>query len=333
MDNENKIEFNSKYTLDYKTYKEFSAGYIATNKSSIIMLFVVLVLLILCIIYKNYETVITFGVLLGIFALLKKVTGRNKLQYKRYKSLNNNEDEEGNIKIDKEKIVYTSKKGNIASYDFSQIIGIIETKNLIVLKLKYNMGIILNKHNLDGETKEELIKYLFSVCNNLKKKKVINSKKWLVVRRVMFVLFTIAVLVSIVLCILKQYQMDNYIVSLEQNGYTTEIKESVYNGKNTKRVTISKNYEYTRCYLYEFGNDNDAKRNMEYWANNETDNNIKPEYLVKSSRNYQKYVINNEEQYVILIRKDNYVFYGIGDTQYKKELDEIVNVIEEEIYL
>ena len=241
MDMENKREFNSKYTLDYKTYKEFSAGYIATNKSSIIMLFVVLVLLILCIIYKNYETVITFGVLLGIFALLKKVTGRSKLQYKRYKSLNNNEDEEGNVKIDKEKIVYTWKKGNIASYDFSQIIGIIETKNLIILKLKYNMGIILNKNNLDGGTKEELIKYLFSVCNNLKKKKVINSKGWLVVRRVMFVLFTITVLVSIVLCTLKQYQMDNYIVSLEQNGYKAEIKESVYNGKNTKQVTISKN--------------------------------------------------------------------------------------------
>lgn len=180
MNNENQKEFSSKYTLDYKTYKEFSSGYISTRKSSMITLFVVLVLLILCIIYRNYETVITFGVIFAIFAFLIKVTGRNKLQYKRYKSLNNNEDVEANIKIGKEKIISTSKKGDTSSYEFSQIIGIIETKNLLVLKLEYNMGIIINKNNLEGGTKEELIDYLFSVCNNLKKKKVTNSKRWLV---------------------------------------------------------------------------------------------------------------------------------------------------------
>lgn len=330
MDNENKKEFSSKYTLDYKTYKEFSSGYIATRKSSIITLFVVLVLLVLCIIYRNYETVITFGVIFAIFAFLIKVTGRNKLQYKRYKSLNNNEDVEANIKIGKEKIISTSKKGDTSSYEFSQIIGIIETKNLLVLKLEYNMGIIINKNNLEGGTKGELIDYLYSVCNNLKKKKVTNSKGLLVLRRVMFVLLAITVILSIVLSLLKQYQMDNYVELLEQNGYEIELQESVYNGKNTKQATISKNYGHTWCYLYEFGTDSDAKRNMEYWANQETDNNIKSEYIVKSSRNYQKYVIN-EGQYVILIRRDNFVFYGIGHTQYKEELDEIVNIIDEEM--
>ena len=331
MNNENQKEFSSKYTLDYKTYKEFSSGYIATRRSSMITLFVVLVLLILCIIYRNYEIVITFGVIFAIFAFLIKVTGRNKLQYKRYKSLNNNEDVEANIKIGKEKIISTSKKGDTSSYEFSQIIGIIETKNLLVLKLEYNMGIIINKNNLEGGTKEELIDYLFSVCNNLKKKKVTNSKRWLVVRKVMFVLLAIIVILSIALSILKTYQMDNYVELLEQNGYEIELQESVYNGKNTKQATISKNYGHTWCYLYEFGNDNDAKRNMEYWANQETDNNIKPEYIAKSSRNYQKYLIDNEEQYVILIRRDNFVFYGIGHTQYKEELDEIVNLLEEEM--
>ena len=331
MDNENQKEFSSKYILDYKTYKEFSNGYIATRKSSMITLFVVLVLLILCIIYRNYETVITFGVIFAIFAFLIKVTGRNKLQYKRYKSLNNNEDVEANIKIGKEKIISTSRKGDTSSYEFSQITGIIETKNLLVLKLEYNMGIIINKNNIEGGTKEELIDYLFSVCNNLKKKKVTNSKRWLVVRKVMFVLLAIIVILSIALSILKTYQMDNYVELLEQNGYEIELQESVYNGKNTKQATISKNYGHTWCYLYEFGNDNDAKRNMEYWANQETDNNIKPKYIVRSSRNYQKYVIDNEEQYVILIRRDNFVFYGIGHTQYKEELDEIVNLLEEEM--
>ena len=70
MEEENKKEFNSKYTLDYKTYKEFSKGYIATKKSSIVMLFVVLVLLILYMFYRDYETVILFGSLFLIFAFL-----------------------------------------------------------------------------------------------------------------------------------------------------------------------------------------------------------------------------------------------------------------------
>ena len=330
MDNENQKEFSSNYTLDYKTYKEFSTGYIATRKSSIITLFVVLVWLILCIIYRDYQIVITFGVLFGIFAILIKVKGRNKIQYKRYKSLNNNEDVETNIKIGKDKIVSTSKKGDVTTYEFSQITNIVETKNLIILKLKYNMGIILNKNNIEGGTKEELLEYLYSVCNNLKKKKVTNTKGWLILRRIMFGLLVITVILSVVLSILKQNQMNNYVELLEQNGYEIEMQESVYNGKNTKQATISKNYGHTWCYLYEFGTDNDAKRNMEYWANQETDNNIKPEYIVNSSRNYQKYVID-EGQYVILIRRDNYVFYGIGHTQYKEELDEIVNIIEEEM--
>ena len=46
--------------------------------------------------------------------------------------------------------------------------------------------------------------------------------------------------------------MDNYVELLEQNGYEIEMQESVYNGKNTKQATISKNYGHTWCYLYEF---------------------------------------------------------------------------------
>src|SRR5699024_7067633 len=128
-------------------------------------------------------------------------------------------------------------------------------------KLKYNMGIILNKNNIEGGTKEDLINYLYSVCNNLKKKKVTNTKGWLILRRIMFGLLVITVILSVVLSILKQNQMNNYVELLEQNGYEIEMQESVYNGKNTKQATISKNYGHTWCYLYEFGTDNDAKRN------------------------------------------------------------------------
>ena len=327
MDNNNKNEFSSKYILDYKTYKEFSAGYIATRKSNIILLFIFLAILLINFFYRNYSTIIGVGIVFVLVVLIVIITGRNKLQYKRYKSLNNNEDLEENIKINKEKIISLSGKGNTASYDFEQIIGIIETKNLLILKLKYNMGIILDKRNLIGGTKEELIDYLFSVCKNLKKKKVTKAKVWLILRRVILILFALIFILSIVLFALNNKQIDTYKNLLEQNGYEIEMKESVYNGHDTKRLTIHKNNEYTWSYMYEFGTDKDAKRNLEYWANLQTDNNIKDEYRVEESRNYQKYAID-DGQYIILIRKDNVVFYGIGHSQHKDELDNILKIIE-----
>ena len=63
----------------------------------------------------------------------------------------------------------------------------------------------------------------------------------------MFVLLAITVILSIALSILKTYQMDNYVDLLEQNGYEIELQESVYNGKDTKQATISKNYGHTWC--------------------------------------------------------------------------------------
>lgn len=332
MDNENKGEFKTKYTLDYKTYKEFSVGYMATKKSSVIILLLFLALFIVYLIYKRYEAIIGFSSLFIILIIIFKIAGLNKIQYKRYRNLNNNEDMETNISIGKEKIILTSKKGDTSSYEFNQIIGIIETKNLLILKLKYNMGIILNKNNIEGGTREKLIEYLFSVCNNIKKKKVISSKIWLIIRRLNFILLGIIFLTSIILLVLKPDYLDEYRNTLIQNGYDVEIEESVYNGHDTKQLIISKDYEHTWSYMYEFGTDKDAKRNLEYWANMETENYIKDEYLVENNKDFQKYVID-DGQYVILIRKDNYVFYGIGHSKYKDELDNLVNMFENDMKL
>ena len=49
---------------------------------------------------------------------------------------------------------------------------------------------------------------------------------------------------------------------------------------------------------------------------------------IEDTKDYQKYVIDDNNKYVILIRKDNYVFYGIANLEYKEELDNIVNIID-----
>ena len=83
--------------------------------------------------------------------------------------------------------------------------------------------------------------------------------------------------------------------------------------------------------MYEFKKDNDAKRNIKYWLDEETGEDVKDEYVIKDTSNYQKYVILEDGKYIILIRKDNYVFYGIGTDEYQEELDAIVKIIDEEM--
>lgn len=331
MTDNDKKEFSSTYTLDYKMYKEFSKGFLATIKASIIILLIVLIVSILYIIEGEYKYVIWFGILYIILILINLIKGNGKIQYKRAKSLNNNEDIEATIKIGKDKIVSTSKKGDISSYEFDQIIGLIETKNLLILKLKYNMGIMIDKNNIEGGSKEELVEYIFSVCNNIKRKKVIKSKKWSLVRNIISVLILIVFILSIILLILKNHKIDEYMELLQQNGYYIEMEESLYNGHNVKKLTISKEDEHTWSYLHEFGTDKDAERNIKYWANLETNDNLKEEYIVENDKDYKKYIIENEMGYVVLIQKDNYVFYGIGDTRYKEELDNVVSLIEQEM--
>lgn len=324
-----KKEYNLTYKLDYNMYKEFKSAYLATRSTSIIVLFLVEVALLLNVFFKNYYNVILFGVLFVIFVIVYKIMGRSKTWYKRSKYLNNNEEIVTTVTINEEKIILSSSNGNMSNYSFDKIVDIVETKNLLILKLKYNMGIILDKKELTDGKKEEILEYLFSVCKNVKAKKATNAKIWLILRRLFFVILAILFILSIILFTLQHNKVGYYKKILEENSYNVKVGEKLYNGYNTKHLTISKDNEHSIYYMYEFGNNEDAKRNINYWANLETDNNIKDEYVIENTNDYQEYVIDDNDKYIILIRKDNYVFYGKGNLEYKEELDYIVkNIID-----
>ena len=285
-------------------------------------------------IVKRYEIVIFYSVFFIIFGLLIfvfKFKRESKLQYDRYKYLNDNKDVEVKVEIAKEKVKVISSKEKQEIYDFEKIVGIIETKNLLILKLDYNMGIIIAKNSLEGGTKEELLEYLYSFCPNIKRKKTSQAKMYLLVRKAIFVLYALVLLVAIILLILTSHRMDDYQNSLEEAGYLVEVHEDFYNGYDMDVLMITKGEERTKSYLYEFKKDNDAKRNIKYWLNEETEEDVKDEYVIKDTSNYQKYVILEDGKYIILIRKDNYVFYGIGTDEYQEELDAIVKIIDEEM--
>lgn len=318
-------EFSSVCTFDYKKYKEFALGTASTRKMNILFMFVSLLLLILYMIMGSYGLVIIIGIICGIFLIIYKVAGINKIQYKRTKNLNNGEDLRQTFKVSCGDIVLTSQKGDTSSYKLSQIISIIETENLFILKLKYNVGIIVDKNNLTGGSKEEFINYLFENCENLKAKKVINSKKWVIIRRVFLGICLLIFLLAIIFYFMNSNRMDKYEKSFEDKGYNVDVNESVNDGYTFKTMTVMSNNSV--LYVYDFKTDKMAEHNLEYWAKSETDDNVKDEYIKEDSKDYKKYIID-DKGYVILIRKDNFVFYGIGNSHYKDELNDMIEVID-----
>ena len=318
-------EFSSVCTFDYKKYKEFALGAVSTRKMNILFMFVSLLLLILYMIMGSYGLVIIIGIICGIFLIIYKVAGINKIQYKRTKNLNNGEDLRQTFKVSCGNIVLTSQKGDTSSYKLSQIISIIETENLFILKLKYNVGIIVDKNNLTGGSKEEFINYLFENCENLKSKKVINSKKWVIIRRVFLGICLLIFLLAIIFYFMNSNRMNKYEKSFEDKGYNAAVNESVNDGYTFKTMTVMSNNSV--LYVYDFKTDKMAEHNLEYWAKSETDDNVKDEYIKEDSKDYKKYIID-DKGYVILIRKDNFVFYGIGNSHYKDELNDMIEVID-----
>lgn len=318
-------EFSSVCTFDYKKYKEFALGAVSTRKMNILFMFVSLLLLILYMIMGSYGLVIIIGIICGIFLIIYKVAGINKIQYKRTKNLNNGEDLRQTFKVSCGNIVLTSQKGDTSSYKLSQIISIIETENLFILKLKYNVGIIVDKNNLTGGSKEEFINYLFENCENLKSKKVINSKKWVIIRRVFLGICLLIFLLAIIFYFMNSNRMDKYEKSFEDKGYNVDVNESVNDGYTFKTMTVMSNNSV--LYVYDFKTDKMAEHNLEYWAKSETDDNVKDEYMKEEGKDYKKYIID-DKGYVILIRKDNFVFYGIGNSHYKDELNDMIEVID-----
>lgn len=318
-------EFSSVCTFDYKKYKEFALGAVSTRKMNILFMFVSLLLLILYMIMGSYGLVIIIGIICGIFLIIYKVAGINKIQYKRTKNLNNGEDLRQTFKVSCGNIVLTSQKGDTSSYKLSQIISIIETENLFILKLKYNVGIIVDKNNLTGGSKEEFINYSFENCENLKSKKVINSKKWVIIRRVFLGICLLIFLFAIIFSFMNSNRMDKYEKSFEDKGYNVDVNESVNDGYTFKTMTVMSNNSV--LYVYDFKTDKMAEHNLEYWAKSETDDNVKDEYIKEDSKDYKKYIID-DKGYVILIRKDNFVFYGIGNSHYKDELNDMIEVID-----
>lgn len=322
-----KKEFKSEYTLDLKTYQEFCKGYKAANRIEIIILIILVLFFIESIIEKDYSFIIFYCAFLLIFKLILKLIDKPKIQYKRMLSCNNGKPAHNIVTINDENILITGDNGNKSTYSFEQIIGIIETKNLLILKMKYNLGININKNTLTGGNVEELASYLYQKCSNIKKKKIIKTNITKYFELIFTIVLAILLILSIIFNIFENKYIQNLKMTLQLNDYHIISATSSYKNEEISILTISKDSEHGKYYIYTFDNKEDAENNFDYWFDIENTDELNHE-CVKKDNNYQKCTFQNDEYYTILIKNQRYVLYGKVYLEYKNEMNTLLEKID-----
>lgn len=322
-------EFQSKYTLDLDTYREFSKGYIGVKKIGQVFL----VLFVLCgvsqIFARNYWYIFAFFGLWLLLMLTTKILNPTKVQYNRSISANGGKPLHHTVTINKDGILIAEDGGNKSNYKFEQIIGIGETKNLLILKMKYNLGIILRKDTLIGGSQEELANFLSEKCSNLKPKKIVQTKYTYIFQNCMFGIISAIFILAIVLFVVQGNTMPHWEKKLEENGYEVGKLETYANGRRIPVLQVLQEADAT--YIYEFKDRKEAEENIQEWADWEIE--IleealeKEKFAVEAGKNKKKYVIAVEEEVTVLIQKENYVFYGRSDKERKEELEKLADLL------
>ena len=275
---------------------------------------------------KNYSIIIYIGILSLFLLLILKIIGKNKTSYKISKDLNNGTDVHINVEINNEKIIMTSDNGNISNYTFNQIISLIETKNFVILKLKHNLGIIIDKTSLTGGTKEDLINHLLSVCENIKKKKIIKSKNWIILRKFSFVVLFLIFILSIILNMYENQKMDRYLEILKNYNYEIEERTIQRSGKDVLDIKISDMQYHFYAELMEFDSEESAEDTIDYWLSYSSS-----DYTVETGNNYERYYFGEDDD--LYIRKDNIVL-NVHIYSYKDDVfNNFSNIIYNEILI
>lgn len=275
---------------------------------------------------KNYSIIIYIGILSLFLLLILKIIGKNKTSYKISKDLNNGTDVHINVEINNEKIIMTSDNGNISNYTFNQIISLTETKNFVILKLKHNLGIIIDKTSLTGGTKEDLINHLLSVCENIKKKKIIKSKNWIILRKFSFVVLFLIFILSIILNMYENQKMDRYLEILKDYNYEIEERTIQRSGKDVLDIKISDMQYHFYAELMEFDSEESAEDTIDYWLSYSSS-----DYTVETGNNYERYYFEEDDD--LYIRKDNIVL-NVHIYSYKDDVfNNFLNIIDNEILI
>lgn len=204
---ENK-EFKGTITITEDKYLEFNKGFKYSIKYSQQLTIIALILIILSLI-TNIVLINYFGkkdylplfeiclIIILIFEFIMKKSIKRK--YKQMLLINENKFPSGEIIVNETKVIdkdkYSNKK---VEFKLEEIIGLIETENLIILKLKHNVGVLIEKNSINGGTPEEFTEHILKNCKHVKHK--VTYRKSL--EKLYYILIMIIIILYIVLIII-----------------------------------------------------------------------------------------------------------------------------------
>jgi len=316
-----KKEFSSKYKLDQDMYNEFFKAYLNDFMLKI-SLIILLVALLLNLILKEYTFVIMFALLEILFIILFKIIIKKNrtIMYKRILESRGLEEINNSVIINEDEITLVDLNNrNKTVYNYDQIIGVIESKNLIILKLKYNLGIILNKETLKG-TKEDLIEFLKEKCQYTHFKVInrIKPKNYFYIINIC--LCIIILIISIVFYIINENYLKILRNNIEKKDFQLVLLDKI--DKELELYNINKKDFKCEAYLYKYEDYNDAKDMYNYLLEQEDGKSKCTEKI-----GYKFCEINNKNNYTVLIQKEKYLFWGYGDNKNKDNLKKLIHDI------
>ena len=207
--NENNIQegkeaiYNSKFLMGKDLYYDFcSVGYNRTKKMFLTFLCLVTPLLTVSLLMGKYDIAMFYGFFIS-FLMIIIYFRTNKTIKIGYERMLISEGKERTIECElfEDRIVVYSDDSK-REYFYHQITKFFETKNFILLHLKHNLYILIEKNGINANV-GEVKSFLIRKCTLVKKKKFVdasNAKKWsLIFLIAMIIVSVIAAVVGIVL--------------------------------------------------------------------------------------------------------------------------------------
>ena len=173
--------FTSKFLMNKELFYDFNQlNFYKVRKIFLIISCPAVALILLNILIGNYKSVVWFGPLISFLMLLMYLRSKKeiKLNYER-NLFAAGKDSTFNCELFDDGIVSTIDQQK-RKYFYNQVTGLFETKNFILIRLKYNLCVLTEKSSLNANV-DEFKAFLIEKCVGIKKKKVINcqnSKKW-----------------------------------------------------------------------------------------------------------------------------------------------------------
>lgn len=246
--------FQTETIHDLNVHREFSRGFLYSNKGRSILLLagsIATVYLITQLDSLFVMYLIIASSLISLISLLTRNSKKGDITYRRMLFSNDGKPVHQIIQIRDDEILCTNRyTGNQTTFHYERFESVIETEHLLILTMKYRLCLILEKRWLRGGTADELKEYLFDHCTNIKKKRPRNPcfGKWV------YRFYIVVLIVGLILALLNLPGIRLWNRIANNTTFFELAAELEPLGINTDGQLVSELDDYSKEYSYPYTN-------------------------------------------------------------------------------